>query len=63
MFDALAEFAVARGQFGAARVELPLEFRDVRWGSAGAASSLAVMRRLRRAIGHRPKSEYTACFP
>jgi hypothetical protein len=29
MFDALAEFAVARGQFGAARVELPSEFRVV----------------------------------
>jgi hypothetical protein len=28
MFDALAEFAVARGQIGAARVELALEFRD-----------------------------------
>src|SRR5438132_9141737 len=32
MFDALAVFAVARGQFGAARVELPLEFRDGRLG-------------------------------
>ena len=29
MFDALAEFAVARRQFGAARVELPSEFRVV----------------------------------
>jgi hypothetical protein len=28
MFDALAEFAVARRQFGTARVELALEFRD-----------------------------------
>jgi hypothetical protein len=28
MFDALAVFAVARGQFGAARVELPFEFGD-----------------------------------
>src|SRR6266481_2728190 len=28
MLDALAEFAVARSQFGAARVELPLELGD-----------------------------------
>ena len=28
MLDALAEFAVARGQFGTAFVELPPEFRD-----------------------------------
>src|ERR1700739_1301350 len=28
MFDALAEFAVPRRQFGAALVELPLEFRN-----------------------------------
>ena len=32
MLDALAEFAVARGQFGAARVELAPEFCD---GSLG----------------------------
>ena len=43
MLDALAEFAVARGQFGTARVELALEFALSRCRSATALSSVAVM--------------------
>ena len=43
MDDALAEFAVARRQFGTARVELPLEFALSRCRSATALSSVAVM--------------------
>jgi len=45
VFDALAKFAVARGQFGAARVELPSEFRD---------RLLGIARRVVERRGHVP---------